>query len=154
MLAIARKRANSLGLDVTFQVMDAEHLAFADQCFDTVVDSFTLCTFPDPIVALQEMPHVCKPAGRLLLLEHGRSDREWLGRWQDRQAARHAKRLRCQWNREPHALVRQGGLQLITARRTFFGVFHVTEPMPAGTETADHEREDGVQQESTRWRHG
>ena len=35
------------------------------------------------------MARVCKPEGRILLLEHGRSDREWLGRWQDRRDDRH-----------------------------------------------------------------
>lgn len=146
MLAIAHKRANRLGLDMTFGVMDAEQLAFADQCFDTVVDSLTLCTFPDPIAALRELARVCKPAGHILLLEHGRSDRAGLGRWQDRWAARHARRLGCQWNREPLALVRQAGLRLLATRRTFFGVFHVMETVPAGTGPAEEERDDGEQQ--------
>ena len=34
--------------------------AFRDQSFDTVVDSLTLCTFPDPVVALREMARVCR----------------------------------------------------------------------------------------------
>ena len=153
MLAIARKRAHRLGLDVTFEVMDAEHLAFADQYFDTVVDSLTLCTFPDPIVALRELARVCKPAGRILLLEHGRSDRAGLGRWQDRWAARHAQRLGCQWNREPLTLVHQAGLRVIAARRVFFGVFHVMETLPAGAGPVEEAREDGEQQARTPWRH-
>jgi ubiquinone/menaquinone biosynthesis C-methylase UbiE len=135
MLDIARKRANRLGLDMTFEVMDAEQLAFADQCFDTVVDSLTLCTFPDSIMALHEMARVCKPTGRLLLLEHGRSHRAWLGRWQDRRAARHARQLGCQWNREPLVLVQQAGLQLLAVQRIFFGVLQVMEVMPIGTES-------------------
>jgi ubiquinone/menaquinone biosynthesis C-methylase UbiE len=136
MLAVARRRTDDLELDVAFQVMDAERLAFADQCFDTVVDALTLCTYLDPVAALQEMARVCKPAGRLLL-EHGRSDRAWLGRWQDRRAARHARRLGCQWNREPDALVHQAGLRLITAQRTFCGIFHAMESMPPRTGPAD-----------------
>jgi ubiquinone/menaquinone biosynthesis C-methylase UbiE len=132
MLAVARKRADALGVDIALQVMDTEHLAFADHSFDTVVDSLTLCTYPHPVAALQEMTRVCKPAGRLLLLEHGRSDRAWLGWWQDRRAARHARWLGCQWNREPDVLVHQAGLRLIAARRTFFGIFHTMEGMPAG----------------------
>lgn len=130
MLQIARKRADRLGLNIPFLVMDAESLAFPDQSFDTVVSSLTLCTFPDPVAALREMARVCRADGRILLLEHGRSDREWLGRWQDRRADRHAKKLGCRWNRKPLDLVHQAGLMLIAAQRTFFGIFHVLEAMP------------------------
>jgi ubiquinone/menaquinone biosynthesis C-methylase UbiE len=138
MLRIARQRAARLGLCATFHVMDAEHLAFPDQYFDTVVDTLALCTFPDPLAVLREMARTCKPEGRLLLLEHGRSDRDWLGKRQDRWAERHAKKLGCWWNREPLALVQQAGLRVIAARRTFFGIFHVMEARPAGTARAAH----------------
>jgi len=133
MLEVARKRANRLGLYIPFLVMDAEALAFPDQSFDTVVSSLTVCTFPDPVAALREMARVCRADGRILLLEHGRSDREWLGRWQDRRADRHAEYLGCRWNREPLDLVHQAGLMLLAARRAFFGIFHVLEAMPSGT---------------------
>lgn len=131
MLRIARQRAARFGLRATFQVMDAERLAFPDQHFDTVIDTLALCTFPDPLAVLQEMTRVCQPKGRLLFLEHGRSDRAWLGKRQDRWAERHAKKLGCRWNREPLALVQQAGLHVIAARRTFFGIFHVIEARPA-----------------------
>lgn len=131
MLDIARKRANELEIDISFLVMDAENLAFPDRSFDTVVDSLSLCTFPEPVTALKEMARVCHSEGRILLLEHGRSGREWLGRFQDRRADTHAKQLGCRWNREPLDLVRQAGLKLISARRTFFGILHVIEAAPS-----------------------
>jgi len=131
MLEVARKRAARLSLPVTFHVMDAEALALPSRAFDTVVSTLSLCTFPDPIAALRKMGRVCRADGRILLLEHGRSDREWLGRWQDRRADRHAKRLGCRWNREPLALVRQAGLRALSARRTFFGIFHLIDASPA-----------------------
>ena len=137
MLEIARKRSERLGLNATFLVMDAEALAFPDQSFDTVVSSLSLCTFPDPVAALREMARVCRADGRILLLEHGRSEREWLGRWQDRRAHRHAKALGCRWNREPLELAHQARLTLIAARRTFFGIFHEIEAMPSGTASTD-----------------
>lgn len=130
MLGVARKRAAGLKLNIPFSVMDAEALAFPDQSFDTVVSSLTLCTFPDPVAALREMARVCRLQGRILLLEHGRSNREWLGRWQDRRADRHAKPLGCHWNRQPLDLAAQAGLKLTAARRTFFGIFHILEVMP------------------------
>ncbi len=137
MLRIARKRAKTLGLHVPLLVMDAAALAFRDRSFDTVVSSLTVCTFPDPVAALREMARVCRADGRILLLEHGRSNREWLGRRQDRRADRHAKAAGCHWNREPLDLVRQAGLRVLAARRPFFGIFHLLEAGPPGTACAD-----------------
>ena len=130
MLSVARKRAKRLSLEVAFIVTDAEALPFSDKSFDAVVSSLTTCTFPNPVAALREMARVCRPGGRILLLEHGRSDREWIGRWQDRRAGRHAKQLGCHWNREPLKLVRQAGLKVIQAQRVFFGIFHQVEAEP------------------------
>ena len=130
MLRLARKRAAKLTREIPFSVMDAERLAFRDRSFDTVISSLTVCTFPDPLAALRETGRVCKPDGRILLLEHGRSSLEWLARCQDRRAERHAKFLGCHWNREPQELVHQAGLRLSSARRAFFGIFHVLEAKP------------------------
>jgi ubiquinone/menaquinone biosynthesis C-methylase UbiE len=136
MLAIARNRADRLGLKATFVEMDAEALDFPAHSFDTVVDTLALCTFSNPVAVLREMARVCRRDGRMLLLEHGRSDREWLGGWQDRHADRHAQRLCCHWNREPLDLVHETGLTLRAARRTLFGIFHVLEVTPAGAATS------------------
>jgi len=130
MLEIARKRAKTLGLKVNFLVMDAENLAFGDDSFDTVVDSMGICTFPEPLAALKEMARVCRDGGRILLLEHGRSDRGWIGGWQDRRADTHAKQLGCRWNREPVDLVQEAGLKIISAERRFLGIFHMIEATP------------------------
>lgn len=55
-------------------VADAAKLVqFPDNSFDTVVDTFGLCSFDDPIAVLRELQRVCKPDGKILLLEHGRS---------------------------------------------------------------------------------
>lgn len=130
MLEIAGRRASRLGLDIDLRVMDAECLDFPDRSFDTVVSTLSTCTFPDPVAALREMARVCRADGRILLLEHGRSDRPWLARWQDRRADRHAKWLGCRWNLEPFDLLRRAGLTPVSGRRTFLGVFHVLETGP------------------------
>lgn len=127
MVEIAERRAEKRGLDVDFRLMDAETLAFPDESFDTVVSTLTLCTFPDPIAALGEMKRVCRDDGRILLLEHGRSDNRLVGRFQDVREEAHAKQFGCHWNREPLELVEQAGLRPITAKRTFLGIFHEIE---------------------------
>jgi ubiquinone/menaquinone biosynthesis C-methylase UbiE len=124
MLNVARRRAQRLSMDVSFLLVDAERLPFCNESFDTVVSSLTTCTFPNPVAALREMARVCRTDGKILLLEHGRSDRDWLGRWQDGHADQFAKPLGCHWNRRPLELVREAGLRVVGAQRTFFGIFH------------------------------
>lgn len=127
MMNVAEQRAEELGLDVEFRIMNAETLAFPDESFDTVASSLSLCTFPDPITALSEMERVCREDGRILLLEHGRSDNRLVGRFQDVREEAHAKQLGCHWNREPLELVEQAGLHPIATKRTLLGVFHTIE---------------------------
>src|SRR5262249_49673458 len=105
MLNLARQRTLKLSMNVFFSLADAEALPFPDKTFDTVVSSLTTCTFPNAVTALKEMARVCRTNGKILLLEHGRSNREWLGRWQDRREHSFAKQLGCHWNREPLDLV-------------------------------------------------
>jgi ubiquinone/menaquinone biosynthesis C-methylase UbiE len=107
--------------------MDAEHLAFNDGSFDTVVSTLGTCTFPDPVGALREMRRVCRPGGTVLLLEHGGSNRAALAAWQDRLAAKWAAHLGCQWNREPLENVRKAGLVASAATRAFLGIVHVIQ---------------------------
>jgi ubiquinone/menaquinone biosynthesis C-methylase UbiE len=52
----------------------AEQLPFPDASFDTVVVTLVLCTVTDPARALGEIRRVLAPGGRLLFLEHVRSD--------------------------------------------------------------------------------
>lgn len=133
MLERARRRAAGLAFPVALNVGDAENLAFLDASFDTVVSSLATCTFPDPARALREMARVCRPGGRILLLEHGRSRVAWIGRLQDRGADWHHQALGCRWNREPLRMVEEAGLRIARARRLLLGVFHVivaTPPLP------------------------
>ena len=59
-------------------------LPFPEATFDTAVVTFVLCSVPDQEAALRELTRVLKPTGRLLFLEHVRSDDPGLAKWQDR----------------------------------------------------------------------
>ncbi len=62
----------------------AEALPFEPDSFDFVVSTLVLCTVDDPARALAEIRRVLRPDGRLVFLEHVRSDEPGLARWQDR----------------------------------------------------------------------
>lgn len=79
MLIRAYRRASDLGKRAEFVEMDAQHLAFPDDIFDTVFATFVFCSVPDPVLGLKELRRVCKPGGRLLLLEHMRPGNRFLG---------------------------------------------------------------------------
>lgn len=83
MLWRAKKRAGQLGLDVRLLEMDAQCLAFPDNCFDTVFATFVFCSVPDPVQGLRELRRVCKPDGRLVVLEHVRPANRLLGMFFD-----------------------------------------------------------------------
>lgn len=73
MLGIARERAEELGREVELKLGDAQKLELADESFDTVVCTCSLCTIPDPGAAVAEAHRVLRPGGRFVLLEHVRS---------------------------------------------------------------------------------
>jgi ubiquinone/menaquinone biosynthesis C-methylase UbiE len=91
----------------------AEALPFAADTFDTAVTTLVLCTVPDPVAAVAELARVLKPGGRLLFIEHVRSDDPGRARWQDRLE----KPWRfladgCHCNRDTEAALRASAFQV------------------------------------------
>lgn len=79
MLKRARKKASTDDLRVALIEMDVQQLDFPDNYFDTVFATFVFCSVPDPVAGLKELKRVCKPEGKLLLLEHMRPGNVILG---------------------------------------------------------------------------
>jgi len=69
MLRFAQQQGNKVRL----VQMDAEHLAFPDQTFDSVAFNLCLCTIPDPERAVREAIRVARPGASMVFLEHVRS---------------------------------------------------------------------------------
>lgn len=79
MLMRARRKASNRDLSVELREMDVQNLDFPDHSFDTVFATFVFCSVPDPVDGLRELRRVCRPTGRLLLLEHMRPENFLLG---------------------------------------------------------------------------
>ncbi|OEU12417.1 S-adenosyl-L-methionine-dependent methyltransferase [Fragilariopsis cylindrus CCMP1102] len=141
MLGEARKKIMDLSTEhapnFACSVGDSSNLEdFPNQCFDTVVDTFGLCSYDDPVVVLREMKRVCKPEGKILLLEHGRS-KTWnfITNHLDKNAERHAKNWGCVWNRDLDKILEQSGLKVDTLNTWHFGTtYYIGKDSDADTD--------------------
>jgi ubiquinone/menaquinone biosynthesis C-methylase UbiE len=79
-----RPKVREAGLAAEVVEAPAERLPFEDSSFDTAVYTLVLCTVPDQAAALAETARILKPGGRLLFVEHVRSNDPGAARWQDR----------------------------------------------------------------------
>src|SRR6185295_7750627 len=75
MLEKARERVARKGVrNVRLLQMDAANLKFADDSFDIVYAPYVISVVPDPVGVAREMRRVCRPGGRIVIVNHFRSD--------------------------------------------------------------------------------
>ena len=81
MLEKARERVSRKGLrHVRLMEMDAANLKFPDESFDIVYAPYLVNCVSDPLSVVREMRRVCKPGGRIVILNHFRSTNPVLSR--------------------------------------------------------------------------
>ena len=71
--AIAQKKADRVNLDIEFNLSSAEQINLMDSSVDSVVCTFSLCSIPNPQLALGEIHRILKPGGKYYFCEHGLS---------------------------------------------------------------------------------
>ncbi len=79
MLDKARQKFEKNYQNVTFVEMDAQAMTFPDNHFDCVLTSCVFCSVPIPVLGLKEIRRVCKPGGKIVMLEHVRSSHKLVG---------------------------------------------------------------------------
>jgi ubiquinone/menaquinone biosynthesis C-methylase UbiE len=84
LLTMAGKKIAHAGFPVDLTCESAERLSLESKSVDTVVTTWTLCSIPNPLQALQEMKRVLRPGGQLLFIEHGFSPDPKVHAWQHR----------------------------------------------------------------------
>jgi SAM-dependent methyltransferase len=111
MRALAQPRVAASGLDVRMLDLPGETVPLPDQCVDTVVVTFTLCTIRDAIAALAQMRRVLRPDGQLLFCEHGSAPDASVRRWQNRLDGVWGRLSGgCHLNRETVPMIESAGL--------------------------------------------
>jgi phosphatidylethanolamine/phosphatidyl-N-methylethanolamine N-methyltransferase len=84
MLEKARERVSREELrNVRLFEMDAAKLTFADASFDIVYAPYLVSVVPDPVQVVREMRRVCRPGGKIIILNHFRSANPILS-WMER----------------------------------------------------------------------
>ncbi len=132
MLDKARQRPSGAGRPVDFRQIEATSLPFPNSSFDTVTTSLTLCTVPDPERTLREMSRVCRPDGRIVLLEHVRAPNPVLAWLQRKLTPAQVRRMGCHLDRPTDRLVREMGFPIEREDHRLFSIFRliVMRPLP------------------------
>lgn len=74
MLVKAQKRIDEKGLtNCEVAEMDATKMSYADDSFDVVYAPYVISVVPNPVAVAREMYRVCRPGGRVVILNHFKS---------------------------------------------------------------------------------
>jgi len=80
MVEVARRELRRAGVDASLVQGSVEDLPYADETFDSVVNTMALAGYPDGARALSEMRRVLRRGGRLVLIDVDfPADGNWLG---------------------------------------------------------------------------
>jgi ubiquinone/menaquinone biosynthesis C-methylase UbiE len=96
----------------------AEDLPFDDDTFDVAVSTLVLCGVDDQPRAVRELRRVLRPGGRLLFLEHARSDDPARARLQDRMNWLNRMLVMCDCNRPTLGTIEQAGFTVTSLEHT------------------------------------
>lgn len=89
--------------------------------YDTIIETFGLCSHKDPVKALQNFGKLLKPGGRIFLLEHGRGTWDFINNHLDNRAEKRLKTWGCRWNLDIGEIIDDSGLEIVEETRHQFG---------------------------------
>ena len=118
MLRRLQRKADDQAPQATVLRAPAEDIPFEDASFDVVVSTLVLCGVDDQARALREVRRVLRPGGRLLFIEHVRSDDPQLARLQDRMNWLNRLVVHCDCNRPTLASMESQGFTVSKLERT------------------------------------
>jgi len=108
--------------DLSVELIDlpGETIPLEANSVDTVLVTYSLCTIPDAITALEGMRKVLRPGGKLLFCEHGIAPDESVRRWQRRLNPIWSRVAGgCNIDRDIPDLLTMGGFEIIVDERMY-----------------------------------
>ena len=118
MLKRLERKAREQNSQATVLRAAAEDLPFEDASFDTVVSTLVLCGVDDQPRVLRELRRVLRPGGRLIFLEHVRSDDPRVAKTQDRMNPVNRFFVCCHCNRPTLETIRSAGFEVTELEQT------------------------------------
>ena len=113
--------------------LDGQLLELPDDSHDCALVTFSLCTIPDPRLALREARRVVRPGGRLHVLEHGLAPEEPVRRWQHRlEPLQRAVAGGCHLTRDIPSLVEETGWRIEDSEQRYLPGPAVSRPWTYG----------------------
>jgi ubiquinone/menaquinone biosynthesis C-methylase UbiE len=118
MMRRLERRVGDRGLAAKVLRAPAEDLPFDAASFDVAVSTLVLCGVDDQPRALRELRRVLRPGGRLLFLEHVRSDDPAWARHQDRMNWLNRMLVLCDCNRPTLGEITRAGFTVASVEHT------------------------------------
>ncbi|CCH58107.1 hypothetical protein TBLA_0A03070 [Henningerozyma blattae CBS 6284] len=105
--------------------------------YDTIVETFGLCSHEDPVNSLKNFAKLLKPNGKIVLLEHGRGDYQFINKILDKRAKPRLEKWGCRWNLDIEELLGESGLKIKKVSRSHFGTTWCITAMRAEDDVND-----------------
>ena len=100
--------------------LPGEEIPLDDNAVDSILVTYTLCTIPDVVAALDGMRRVLKPGGHLFYCEHGKAPDASVYKWQRRMNPAWRKVAGgCNMDRDIPALLEAGGFAIEEDNRMY-----------------------------------
>ncbi len=114
MLAVGKREVDAAGVgNVLFQLGDASAMPFLDGSFDLAISRFAVHHFPDPAEVLAEMARVCRPGGRVAIVDMVVAEPEHADSYNHRERLRDPSHTRALSADELSATMRATGMKIV-----------------------------------------
>jgi len=124
MIRLAERQQRKTKMNIEFIDLPGERIPLDDDTMDTVVSTFTLCTIPGIVEAIQELLRVLKPDGKLIFFELGLSPDSEVQEWQKRLEPIHSWLFQGLYlTRDIPALLMDGGFSIKQMEKGYLSQF-------------------------------
>lgn len=124
MLRRAEEKGRRSKLNIEFLPLPGERIPLGDATIDTVVSTFTLCTIPRVVEAVERIRRVVKPDGKFIFFEQGQSPDPQVQRWQKRCEPLFRWAFEgCHVTRDIPSLIRNGGFKIRQMEQGYLAPF-------------------------------
>lgn len=124
-IEIARKEAKERGVSAEFIASSFEPFNIGNKKFDTIVSTFSLSAYNDPLQILKQFNNYCKPDGTILLLEYGLSKYQLINWIQRKINAHHYRKTGSHINIDMLGLITESNLGVKKIEVKYAGIVYL-----------------------------